>query len=44
VISGQGSAKPQFTTSTADNRIAISVTNADFNGQVLSVKITPKAK
>lgn len=42
-ITSAGSVKPVYTTSEHDNRILITVTNKEFNGQVLDVKITPKA-
>jgi len=43
-ISSKGSVKPTYTKSVSGNRISIAVTNAEFNGQVFTVKITPKAK
>jgi hypothetical protein len=43
-ISSKGSVKAETTQSVDGNRISIAVTNPEFNGQVLTVKITPKAK
>ena len=43
-ISSKGSVKAKTTHSVDGNRISIAVTNPEFNGQVLTVKITPKAK
>jgi hypothetical protein len=36
--------KPVYKVDTFKNHITIEVTNAEFNGQTLNIKITPKAK
>ena len=42
-ITTPGKVQPVYTTSEKDNRILITVTNKEFNGQILNVKISPKA-